>query len=150
MVRNRSEILLGGGVRCLCQLAGAYNYNNTGGRTVQKKNEKQRVGRLTNMRFIHMVYFWLREDGGQQDAEKLAEGARRHLTHIPGVLRLEAGFPAGTDRDVVDNSYGVALLVEFAGAVEHDVYQDHLNHHRFIAECSPLWSRVQVYDTRVG
>ena len=102
----------------------------------------------SDTKFLHMVYFWLRDDGDAHGAEKLAEGAQRHLSTIPGVLRLEVGFPAGTDRAVVDNSYGVALLVEFGSASDHDIYQDHPDHHRFIEECSALWSRVTVYDTR--
>lgn len=100
--------------------------------------------------FLHNVYFWLREPGNSEHAAQLAQGCRRHLANIPGVLRLEVGFPAGTDRDVADNSYGVALVVEFADAQAHDVYQDHPDHLRFIAECSSLWSRVQVYDTKVA
>ncbi len=99
--------------------------------------------------FFHNVYFWLREAGNTAQAEQLAQGCRQFLSSIPGVLRLEVGFPAGTEREVVDNSYGVALLVEFADADAHDVYQEHPDHLRFIAECSPLWSRVQVYDTKV-
>lgn len=97
-----------------------------------------------------MVYFWPREGGTTDDAERLAQGCRTHLTNIPGVLRLEVGFPAGTGRDVVDNSYAVALLVEFADAAGHDVYQDHPDHLRFIEECSRYWSRVQVYDSVVA
>jgi hypothetical protein len=97
--------------------------------------------------FIHMVFFWLRAGADASAAEALAQGCRTHLTGIPGVLRLEVGFPAGTPRDVVDNSYGVALIVEFADSAAHDVYQDHPDHLRFIAECSSLWSHVQVYDT---
>lgn len=97
--------------------------------------------------FIHMVYFYLREPGNNAHASQLAQGCRTHLPNIPGVLRLEVGFPAGTPREVVDNSYGVALLVEFADSAAHDVYQDHPDHHRFIEECRSLWSRVQVYDT---
>ena len=94
-----------------------------------------------------MVYFWLKEGGGQKEAEALATGARKHLSGIPGVLRLETGFPAGTTREVVDGTYGVGLLVEFSSAAEHDVYQEHPDHLRFIKECSALWSRVRVYDT---
>ena len=93
--------------------------------------------------FFHSVFFWL-HDGA--DAGRLADGCRTHLAGIPGVQRLTAGFPAGTGREVVDNSYGVALLVEFADSAAHDVYQEHPDHLRFIAECSRLWSRVQVYD----
>ena len=97
--------------------------------------------------FLHMVYFYLRNEGSREDAEALLRGCREHLTNIPGVLRLEVGTPAGTPRDVVDNGYGVALLAEFADAAAHDVYQDHPDHLRFIEACHHLWSRVQVYDT---
>ncbi len=97
--------------------------------------------------FLHIVYFWVREGGSEADADAILAGCHKHLRGIPGVLRLEAGKPAGTPREVVDNSYGVGLLVEFADAAGHDVYQDHPDHLTFIAECSPHWSRVQVYDT---
>jgi hypothetical protein len=63
---------------------------------------------------------------------------------------MATGFPAGTDRSVVDNSFGVSLHIEFANAADHDVYQDHPDHHRFIEECSPLWERVVVYDSLVS
>jgi hypothetical protein len=96
-----------------------------------------------------MVYFWLRNEGSAEDAKALADGCRTHLASIPGVLRLDVGFPAGTQRDVVDNSYGVALLVEFADSAAHDLYQAHADHLRFIETCSHLWSRVQVYDTLI-
>ncbi len=98
-------------------------------------------------KFLHLVYFWLRERGEPGDAEALLAGIRRSLPQIPGVLRLEAGTPAGTERDVVDNSYGVALLVNFANGAAHDVYQDHPDPLKFIEECRPLWSRVLAYDT---
>ena len=100
--------------------------------------------------FFHTVFFWLHQDADPGEAARLAEGCAAHLAGIPGVLRLTVGSPAGTGREVVDNSYGVALLVEFADAAAHDVYQDHPDHLRFIAECGRYWSRVQVYDTLPG
>jgi len=100
----------------------------------------------TKAGFAHSVYFYLREGAGAEDARRLAEGCRKHLTGIPGVLRIEVGYAAGTPRAVVDNSYGVALLVAFADRAGHDRYQDHPDHIRFVEECSPLWSRVQIYD----
>ena len=96
-----------------------------------------------------MVYFWGRENGTPQDVELLAQGCRTHLSDIPGVLRLEVSVPAGTDRPVVDNSYAVSLLVEFADAAAQDVYQEHPDHYRFIDACKQYWSRVQVYDSLV-
>lgn len=97
--------------------------------------------------FLHLVYFYLPENACPESARQLAEAARKYLTHIPDVLRLEIGFPANTPRDVVDNTYGVALLVEFADREAHDRYQDHPDHLRFIQECRPLWATVRVYDT---
>lgn len=99
---------------------------------------------------LHMVYFWMREDGEPGDADKLAAGCKKHLRSIPGVLWLEVGFPAEKTRDVVDDTYGVALLMEFNDNDAQEKYQEHPDHLKFIAECSHLWSRVQVYDTVVS
>ncbi|MGI4787704.1 MAG: Dabb family protein [Janthinobacterium lividum] len=96
--------------------------------------------------FYHSVYFWLREGGTDEDAHKIATGCRTYLPSIPGIVTLTVGVPAGTPRDVVDNSYGVALLIEFENKVAYDVYEDHPEHLRFITECHSFWSRVQVYD----
>ncbi len=97
-----------------------------------------------------MVYFWLSNVGNEEDAAALAKGCRTHLTGIPGVLRLEVGLPACTQREVVDNSYGVGMLVEFTDSVAHDLYQSHPDHLRFIENCKHLWSRVQIYDTLIS
>ena len=97
--------------------------------------------------FLHMVYFWLREGGDAGDAERLMNGCRTHLTKIPTVLRLAFGLPTATTRDVVDNSYGVAVVVEFADKAGYEVYETHPDHLQFIEECHALWSKVQVYDS---
>ena len=99
---------------------------------------------------FHTVFFWLREGSEMEKtnaAERIAGGCKKHLPGIPGVVRLTVGTPAGTKRDVVDNSYGVALLVEFVDAAACDAYETHPDHMRFIEECHSFWSRVQVYDT---
>ncbi len=98
-------------------------------------------------KFIHSVYFWLNERMGEAEAVELKDGCLAHLAKIPGVLRLSVGFPAGTERNVVDNTYSVGLLVEFASKAEHDDYQIHPDHKVFIELCHRLCSRVQVYDT---
>lgn len=102
----------------------------------------------TTSGFLHLVYFWLSDE--PDAAQHLMRGCREHLPNIPEVLRLEVGTPAGTPREVVDNSYGVALLVEYADQAGHDVYQDHPDHLRFIEANRKYWTRVQVYDTLIG
>ena len=98
---------------------------------------------------IHMVYFWGRDNGTPDDSENIARGCYKNLTNIPGVLRLDVGFPAESKRDVVDNTYAAALLVEFADAEAEEVYQTHPDHLRFIDECKQYWSKVRVYDSVV-
>lgn len=97
--------------------------------------------------FFHNVYFWLRETSDPDAARQLASGCQRYLTGIPCIIKMSVGVPAGTPREVVDNSYGVALLLEFADVAAHNAYQDHPDHLLFIQNCSHLWSRVQIYDT---
>ncbi len=96
--------------------------------------------------YYHSVYFWLRENGDADDAQKNADGCRTYLANIPGIVTLNVGFPAGTPAPVVDNSYGIALLMEFETKEARDLYEDHPDHQRFIADFHHLWSRVQVYD----
>ena len=93
--------------------------------------------------FYHSVYFWLHDNG---DARRLAEGCRSSLSAIPGIVQMNVGVPAGTPGDAVDNSYGVALLIEFESKEAAAVYEDHPDHQRFIADFGPLLSRVQIYD----
>ena len=100
--------------------------------------------------FFHAVYFYPRENATPSDAAALVAGCNKHLPGIPGVTFFAVGTPAGTPRDVVDNSYLVGLLVGYVDSTAHDVYQDHPSHLAFIAENKHLWSRVVVFDTIVG
>jgi hypothetical protein len=96
--------------------------------------------------FIHTVFFYTPEG---QSAEELAalEAGIRTLKEIPSVQEFFVGPAAGTPREVVDNSYGIALIVHFADQAGHDLYQDHPIHLKFIEDHQDKWERVQVYDT---
>ena len=59
---------------------------------------------------------------------------------------LEVGPPAGTQREVVDNSYGVCLVVRFENKAGHEYYQTAEKHVQFIERNKDIWERVQVYD----
>lgn len=96
--------------------------------------------------FIHTVFFYTPEG---QTAEELAalEAGIRTLEEIPSVQNFYVGPAAGTPRDVVDNSYGVALIVHFTDKAGHDLYQEHPIHLKFIEDHQDKWERVQVYDS---
>ncbi|HZZ43479.1 MAG TPA: Dabb family protein [Tepidisphaeraceae bacterium] len=96
--------------------------------------------------FIHTVFFWLKPSAPAGEAQRIAASCRELLTKIPTVLRLDTGHPANTPRDVVDNSYHVALSISFATSADHDIYQSHPLHDDFINRHKEHWQRVQVYD----
>lgn len=96
--------------------------------------------------FIHTVYFYMQPDTPAEALEQLAADCREYLASIPTVRQLWAGPPAGTPRDVVDNSYGVGLTVIMDDAAGHEVYAVHPRHLEFIARNKAHWARVQVYD----
>jgi hypothetical protein len=96
--------------------------------------------------FIHHVYFWLKAGTPAAAKEQLVADCRSLLATISGVEKLWAGEPAGTSRDVVDNSYSVGLAVIFPDAAAHDIYQKHALHLQFIDRNKAYWERVRVYD----
>ncbi len=100
--------------------------------------------------FFHSVYFWLSAGSEADAAQRLAEACTTILAGIPSVLSLRVGFPARTDGPPVENSYSVALLIEFADREGHDAYDSHPEHQRFVAAWGPHFSRVQVFDVELG
>ena len=98
---------------------------------------------------IHTVFFWLNEEVSPEEREAFMAGCRE-LGQIEAVAGVHVGPPAPTpDRDVVDHSYDVALILHFEDMVAHDGYQEAPAHQDFIDAYQHLWERVQVYDTDV-
>lgn len=96
---------------------------------------------------LHQVFFWLKNPGDKADRDKLIAGLKA-LKAIGVIQQLHVGAPASTEkRDVVDNSYDVSELMVFKSVEDQKTYQDHPLHQKFVADCSPLWSKVVVYDS---
>lgn len=96
--------------------------------------------------FVHNVYFWLRDDLTDQEEKAFVEGLES-LTEIDLVNEAFVGRPAGTPREVVDNSFAYSLILEFDDADDQDAYQTHPVHEEFVETCESFWNRVQVYDS---
>lgn len=63
-------------------------------------------------------------------------------------------FAAGTlaqefAREVNDRDFQVGLHVVFASKADHDRYQDHPEHLKFIEEQKENWAKVRVFDSYV-
>jgi len=100
--------------------------------------------------FIHTVFFWLKSGTPESARQQLIDDCRQYLGKISTVRFLAAGVPAGTPRQVVDNSYAVGLAVHFDDQAGHDAYQEDALHLEFIARNKAHWERVQVYDLIPG
>jgi hypothetical protein len=97
-------------------------------------------------KFIHHVYFWLKNPGNKEDRAKLIEGLKK-MGKIKTIKSYHIGQPAATSRDVIDGSYAISWFTMFDNAADQDSYQVDPIHKKFVEECSPLWSKVIVYDT---
>ncbi len=98
--------------------------------------------------FIHAVYFWLKKDNPALLDEFINEGLPK-LAKVPSIQSVAWGPPGGQPRDVVDNSYDLAWIVNFANAEDEGKYQVDPLHLEFVEKYKPLFERVQVYDNAV-
>ena len=94
----------------------------------------------------HQVYFWLKDPENPEAMQELLTGLYSLLT-IDTIKAGHLGFPAATPaREVVDHSFSVAYYTTFASLEDHEIYQNHPVHLKFVEDCQHLWSKVQVYD----
>lgn len=95
----------------------------------------------------HMVYFSMKN---KNDAKKLVDACKKHLTGHPGEVFFGAGLlAADLDRPVNDRDWDVALHIVFADKASHDRYQDDKRHLQFIEENKASWKKVRVFDSYV-
>jgi Stress responsive A/B Barrel Domain len=96
--------------------------------------------------FVHHVFFWLKEPDNAEARLKLETGLQT-LGKIGQIQEMHIGVPAKTDRPVVDNSYSYSLLLILRDKADHDIYQNHPIHLKFVEEYSHLWTKVLVLDS---
>jgi len=99
-----------------------------------------------NGRFAHVVFFWLKSNQAA-DVKRFEEGTRNFLSQVEVIKSIHLGQPAGTPRDVVDNSYSVCLIVTFDSKEDQDIYQKHSAHLQYIEDMKHMWTKVQVFDS---
>jgi hypothetical protein len=95
---------------------------------------------------VHSVLFYLKPEvtAAQRDEFR---NALETLKGIKTVTQLHIGSPAPTaKRPNIDDSYAFALTILFPDVAAHDAYQVDPLHKAFVAKCSPLWTRTQIYD----
>ena len=98
---------------------------------------------------FHMVFFWLVDDTPEVKKTFLME-LYQFVDQVDEIKKVHVGPPADTDRDVIDNTYSFNMVITFDSKKEHDIYQEHPAHKKFIENASSLWEKVLVYDSVKG
>ena len=97
---------------------------------------------------LHDVYFWLKNDVSDKQRKAFEKGLKNFVKSVKEIQKAEIGKPAPTARrDVVDHSFDYSLLIRFKSMEDHNTYQEHEAHKKFIEDFSKLWAKVQVYDS---
>ena len=97
-------------------------------------------------RYIHHVFFWLKDPGNTKVREKF-EMELKKLVTIETIIESHLGIPAMTEREIVDKSYSYSLFIAFRNKEGHDIYQVHPKHLDFVKECEDLWEKVIIFDS---
>lgn len=96
--------------------------------------------------FSHVVIFWT-DPAKPEAADAVIAGGHKFLKDIPGITHFHIGKMVRSHRDVVDQSYQVALNTGFTSKQAQDDYQVHPQHLEFVAQCvKPCVKKVVVYD----
>lgn len=97
-------------------------------------------------RVHHVVIVWLKEHGSEAARQRYIEISRTQAK-LPMVMRYQIGSAVPGGREVVDNSYDIAIVASFENREALDAYLQHPEHQRVINEgLKPLVDRFVVYD----
>ena len=115
-----------------------------------KPIESQRLdspAQLFKSGFVHSVYFWLKSDLSPEDVNRFERALQQYVDESGFATTGYIGKPAGTDREVVDNSYDYSLIVTFDDAATHEAYQNEEPHDRFRVVAKEMAARVLIFDS---
>ncbi len=98
----------------------------------------------------HVVLIWLNEPGNAAHKEKMIAATSAFKKEIPGILSLSVGDAIPSNRDVVDDSFDLAIVVRFQDKAALDAYEKHPVHVKAVKEVlAPNVSKLKVYDVSV-
>ncbi len=94
----------------------------------------------------HVVIFWTKPELPNA-ADELIAGAEKYLRPIPIVESFHIGRMVPSHREVVDQSYQVALNLTFESKEQEAEYQIHPLHLEFVENVfKPNCQRAVIYD----
>ena len=100
----------------------------------------------TRGKLYHFVLCWLKEPENEVHRQKIIE-VTKSFRDIPVVLNAQAGQVIMSDREIVDDSFDVGILIVTKNQKDLQKYLDHPIHQQAKNEVLlPLVERILVYD----
>lgn len=94
----------------------------------------------------HLVLCWLKESGNVKDRKKIIE-LTETFRDIPGVIHAHAGEVVISDREIVDDSFDVGILIVTKDQTDLRKYLEHPKHVRAKEKIlMPIMRKILVYD----
>lgn len=94
----------------------------------------------------HVVICWLKEPDNEQQRQKLIDEAQS-MKEIEGVLAVEVGTMLPSNREIVDSSFDIGIIMSFKDRRTMHAYLSDPAHQRATREIlAPLTKKVVVYD----
>lgn len=95
----------------------------------------------------HVVLVWLKNPGSAKDRQALVAKSRELAAAIPQIRSLRWGTAVPSERPVVDDTFDLALVMNFADREDLGKYENHPDHKRAAKEVlRPLTRKVVIYD----
>ena len=95
----------------------------------------------------HVVFVWLKNPGSAKDRQTLVEKSRELAADIPQIRSFRWGTAVPSNRSIVDDTFDLALVLNFADRTALDTYENHPDHNRAAKEVlRPITRKVVVYD----
>lgn len=97
-------------------------------------------------RVQHVVLCWLKDPGNAEAQQKLID-VSYSFTSLPGVVQVAAGRTLASDRDVVDDSFDVGIVIVFEDQEALRNYGTNPTHLKALKEVlAPVTERLLIYD----
>jgi len=94
----------------------------------------------TSATYAHHVFYWMKNEGNEEDKAKLLAGLKKLCT-IQQIKFSHIGKPNEFKADVVEKSYAFSLLMIFDSLEAFDLYHKDPKHQEFVSTCKDLWGK---------
>jgi len=113
---------------------------------VQLESNSSNATKEKDSNLRHLVLCWLKEPGNQIHRKRIID-VSESFRDIPGVLEVYAGEVVKSERQIVDDSFDIGILIVTKDGASLQEYLEHPIHQDAKQEVLlPLVDKVLVYD----